>query len=230
MKIKKLSILVPVYNEEKTLEQVLEKLNALDLSCNKEIIIIDDSSADNSRKIMEKFRDRMTILFHKENMGKGAAIQTGLGAATGDYVIIQDADLEYNPEDIKKLKECAEREACLAVYGTRNRGIKNKYLYPHFYFGSKILTGMINILYRQNLSDPETCYKLIERNLLKSLVIQENGFGMEIEITAKISKLGVRIREVPIRYEPRSFREGKKITTKDGVWAFYLVWKYLFKI
>jgi glycosyltransferase involved in cell wall biosynthesis len=205
MKIGKLSIIVPVYNEVKTVGTVIKILSDLEVKGTKiEVIIVDDGSSDGSTKILKKIKSRkFKVVLNKKNAGKGAAVKTALGIATGEYVIIQDADLEYNPEEIRKLVRKAEKGNYLAVYGSRNREIKNRYLYAHYYWGSKMLYEMINFLFGQKLTDPETCYKLLHRDLFRFIEITEKGFGIEIEIT-----------------------EGKKIRAKDGIRAIYLIGKY----
>lgn len=224
--IKKLSIIVPVFNEVGQVNVMFRKLRNLKLGRRKkEIILVDDGSTDGSREWLKAVQGSKLVL-HKKNMGKGAAIRSGLDVATGDYVIIQDADNEYNPEEIKWLVEKAEKDNLLAVYGSRDGGIKNKYLYPHYYWGSKILAGMINLLFHQKLTDPETGYKLIQTDLFRLLEIKQPGFGVEIEITAKIARLGLKIGEVPITYAPRSFAQGKKIQVRDGLEAVVLIGKY----
>lgn len=226
MKIQKISVIVPCYNEISTIQKACDALQEIYFGREKEIIIVDDGSTDGTKEFLEKLRDKShecIIIFHDINKGKGAAIKTALEKVTGDYVIIQDADLEYNPKDIIHLIECAEKNNALVVYGSRNRDIKNTYLYSHFYWGSKLLTFFINVLYRQKITDPETCYKLVEKNMMRFIDIHEKGFGVEMEITLKIIKLKIPILEVSISYSPRGFDQGKKIQAKDGLWALYLI-------
>lgn len=230
MRVKRLSILVPCYNEISTIQTLFERLKSVFLGCEKEIIFVDDGSTDGTKEYLETLErqkiQNIKVLSHGKNLGKGTAIQTGLKHATGDYAIFQDADLEYNPQDISALLGCIEKTGSLVVYGSRNREIKNRHIYRLFYFGSKVLTGIINIFFRQNITDPETCYKCVHLGLLRFIRLTEKRFGMEIEITAKIAKLGIPIHEVPISYQPRSFSEGKKIRSRDGVRALYLVFRY----
>ncbi|KKQ55424.1 MAG: Glycosyltransferase, group 2 family [Parcubacteria group bacterium GW2011_GWA2_38_13] len=229
MKIQKITVIVPCYNEIATIEKALQILFSVDFQREREVIIVDDGSTDGTREFLEKLshaQPEFILLFHEKNYGKGAAIRTGLNKASGDYVIVHDADLEYNPHDIIRLIECAEKNNALVAFGSRNKDIKNTYLYPHFYWGSMLLTIIINVLFRQKTTDPETCYKLIERNLLCFIDIHEKGFGVEMETTLKIMKLKVPISEVSITYNPRGFKQGKKIKTKDGLWALYLIFWY----
>ena len=227
--MRKLSIIVPVYNEAETVERVIERLEKLDIgTTKKEIVIVDDGSTDGSVLVITNNqlpRTKFELIRHKKNLGKGAAIKTGLKYATGDYVIIQDADLEYHPQEIKKLVSAVKKTNSPVVYGTRNRGIRNKYAYPVMYWGAKILIGMVNLFYGQQLSDPECCYKLVRRKLL-DFEISERGFGVEIELTAKLAKKGIKIAEVPIKYFPRTYEQGKKITIWDGARAIWLAIKW----
>jgi len=229
-KINKVSIIVPCYNEIKTLGKILDLLKNLDLGVPFEVIIVDDGSTDGSADVLHDWKSKQLpnfkFLQHQQNQGKGAAIQTALKVATGDYICMQDADLEYNPLEIKKLVNYTQANNTLAVYGSRNRNIKNKYLYPHFFWGSKILYVLINWLYHNKLTDPETCYKLIKKELLDFISLTEKGFGIEIEITAKLSNINIQIHEVSISYHPRSFKDGKKITAVDGAKALWLILKY----
>jgi glycosyltransferase involved in cell wall biosynthesis len=229
MKIRKLSIIVPVFNEEKSVAEVIKRLRNLEIKgLKKEIIVVDDGSTDTSVSTITKLQAPITkfkFIKHKYNIGKGAAIKTGLKYATGDYVIIQDADLEYHPQEMKKLVRMAVQSNCPVVFGTRNKGVRNEYAYPVMYWGAKILIWMINILYRQKLSDPECCYKLIKRKLL-DFDITEKGFGVEIELVAKLAQKGIKIAEAPIKYTPRTYEEGKKITIGDGIRAIWLAVKW----
>ncbi len=213
----KLSIIIPVYNEEKTIEEVLKRVKrAPCLNYEKEIIIVDDGSTDNL-----KLREPSAkIVRHRQNLGKGAAIRTGLGLASGEAVIIQDADLEYDPEDWQKMLKKFDGES--AVYGSRNINPKRKG-YFHCVLGVKFLTGLTNLLFQAKLTDIYTCYKLMPLEIIKSLDLKSNGFEIEAEMTAKLLKKRVKIKEVPISYNPRQFKEGKKIRVKDGIIGFWTI-------
>jgi dolichol-phosphate mannosyltransferase len=241
MKIRKLSILVPVYNEVATIGRIYDKLVRLNLGkTDRETIWVDDGSTDGTSKILKKLEmnglphsakgyvrgAKFKYIYHSKNAGKGAAIQSALKKATGNYVIIQDADLEYNPEEIIKLVRAAEANNWLVVFGSRDREIKNKYLYPHYYWGSKMLCWLMNLFFDEKFTDPETCYKLIQTDLLKFMDLTERGFGIEMEMAAKIARIKIPYGEVAISYHPRSFAEGKKINAKDGMRAIYLIGKY----
>jgi glycosyltransferase involved in cell wall biosynthesis len=228
--ISKLSIIVPVYNEENTVGQVIKKLIDLNLGkTKKEIIIVDDASTDNTPSIIQRLVENkayIRVINHHTNRGKGAALQSGLKIATGNYTIFQDADLEYSPEEIPQLMNSVALSKSLAVFGSRDSHIKNHYSYWYLYYGSKLLAALVNLLFRQNLTDPETCYKLINTKLLRSLHLEKSGFGIEIEIVAKIAKMSITIKETPITYNPRSYSLGKKIHISDGLRALYLIFKY----
>lgn len=235
--IEKLSIIVPCYNEARTIATVYARLQALDVGKEKEIIIVDDASTDGSREWLMKQAatadstdtgaDSRTItLFHTQNRGKGSCIQTALKRATGDYAIVQDADIEYNPSWIPSLLAHAEALKAPAVYGSRASTIRNRVSSRFFASGVRGLTWVFNILYRQKITDLETCYKLVDTALLKSLGITEKRFGVEVEISAKIANHGLSILEIPIRYEPRSRTDGKKIRVRDGMRALYLLLKF----
>jgi len=214
----KLSIIIPAYNEEKSIQDIISKVK---------IIVVDDYSKDSTKAILKKIRG-IKIFSHKINQGKGAAMRTGASKATGDYVIWQDADLEYNPEDIKKILNRAIKNKLGVVYGSRALEQKNKYSYLSYYLGNKLLNIVTKILYLSRITDMETGYKLIKKNLLVKLNLKSNKFDIEPEITAKILKRGIRIIEVPISYRPRSIKQGKKIRWRDGVAALWTLVKYRF--
>lgn len=224
----KLSVIVPVYNEAKTLEKILAKVKAV--AVEKEIILIDDGSTDGSRELLEKCQKEdpsLKIIFHSHNQGKAAALRTGFEEAAGNYVIVQDADLEYDPQDYLKLLPPVLSGKAEVVYGSRFMGSYKNMATLH-YWGNRFLTWMINLLYGVRLTDAETCYKLIPTGLIQSIPIRSDRFEFDTEITVKILKRGYKILEVPISYAGRQFSEGKKITWKDGVSAFWYLLKYRF--
>ena len=222
----KISIIVPVYNEEKTLEQVIQAVKAIPI--NKEIIVVDDGSQDKTPEILKQIQSQVDhICFHKVNKGKGAAIRTGIQVATGDYILIQDADLEYDPEDYSKLLRPIQKKWGSVVYGSRFTGEHRNMLFYHW-IGNRFLTLITNILFNSTLSDMETGYKLIRTDILKKMKLRANRFGFEPEVTAKILKQGIRIYEVPISYAGREFEEGKKIHWYDGITAVALLFWFRF--
>ena len=231
----KLSVLIPVYNEENTLREAIRRVQRVNVP--KEIIVIDDGSRDGSRDILasldadaKKKTDPMNelkVIFKSVNEGKGAAIRSGLAEVTGTVVIVQDADLEYNPKDFAKLLEPIEAGEADVVYGTRfYGGGPHRVLFFWHYVGNQVLTLFANILTNLNLSDMEVGYKAFRSDILKKIQIKSNRFGFEPEITVKIAKIGCRIFEVPISYYGRTYKEGKKITWKDGFAAFYCLLRY----
>src|SRR5688572_20263619 len=222
MRIHSLTIIIPCYNEVSTIKQVVSSIQKLNLNAKKEIIIVDDGSDDGSEKIIRSLSNSAICLFQKTNQGKGAAIKKALEVATGEYVIIQDADLECNPFDIKKLITKAEKTNALAVFGSRNRS-GNKHLYLFYYLGGILLTKFTNFLFKQRLTDVSVAYKLVKRDLLNKLDLRENRFGICVEIASKLSILGEEIAEVPISYHPRLFNQGKKLKLKDGIVGFLVV-------
>jgi glycosyltransferase involved in cell wall biosynthesis len=216
-----LSVIVPVYNEEQTLARLLDRLLALTLPV--QIIAVDDGSTDSSPAILEDYRDRHNIVYlrHTENHGKGAAIVTGLRAAEGVYTVIQDADLEYDPNDIVAMYNTARRHNADAVFGSRIMNPSSGISYRRFYWGGKFLTFLANLLYGVNISDESTCYKLVRTELMKSLNLQCRRFEFCPELVAKLGKRKVRIFEIPIKYSPRKLQEGKKIRWHDGLHAIW---------
>lgn len=218
----KLSVIVPVYNEQKTVEKLLEKLSKVKQV--KEIVVVNDGSTDNTANILEKLAKKYKKIqvLHQKNQGKGVAVRVGLTKATGDWVLIQDADLEYDPADIPTLTAHLTREGVDVVYGSRFLGPHSNLLFWHR-VGNHLLNSLVNILYDSTLSDMETCYKLIPTELLRELDLQSTGFELEPEITCKILKKKIKIFEVPITYVGRNFEDGKKITWKDGIIAFWKI-------
>lgn len=226
----KLSVIIPAYNEEKTISEILKKVNAVLLpNFEKEIIIIDDKSSDNTLNVLESLKNQYNfiLLKHQQNKGKGAAIRTGVLKATGDFVIIQDADLEYEPDEYKKLLLPFLEKKAEVVYGSRILGTKKRGKLS-FYLGGRIITMATNLIYGIKITDEPTCYKVFKRDLLNSLNLESNGFEFCPEVTAKIAKRRIKIYEVPISYFPRDKSEGKKIKWKDGIIALWTLLKYRF--
>ena len=228
----KLSVIMPVYNEEKTIRRIIDKVNKVNLkNVAKEIVLVDDCSKDRTRDILKSLNNKsLKILLHKNNMGKGAAIRTGLKAATGDIILVQDADLEYTPSDYGKLLEPIIKEETKVVYGSRLDALRKdvENMYKLHYYGNLFLTFVTNLLYGAKITDMETCYKVFKSEVIKGITLRATRFDFEPEITAKILKKGYKIKEVPISFRGRKFEEGKKITWKDGVQALYYLIKYRF--
>ena len=230
-KLRKLSVVVPVFNERNTLVEILRRMRAVELpdGIEREIIVVDDGSTDGTRDVLRQLGDStVRIVLHDVNRGKGAAVRTGFSHATGEYVLVQDADLEYDPEDWPKLLNPVLRGKARVVYGSRFTGERRNMLLLHW-IGNRFLSLTTNVLFNTTLSDMETCYKLIERGLVDDLKLQSDRFGIEPEITAKVLKRGIRIYEVPISYSGREFDEGKKITWRDGFSALWTLVKYRFR-
>ena len=231
----KLSILIPAFNEERTVETILKRLAEVSLppGCTKEIIIINDCSTDATEARILAFQTAnpdqpLHYLKHPVNRGKGAAIHTGIEQATGDFVIVQDADLEYDPQEFNILLQPALAGVADVIYGSRFMGGNpHRILFFWHSIGNKILTMLSNMLNNLNLTDMETCYKMVRATILKQLVLEENRFGFEPEVTAKLARIpGIRIYEVGISYYGRTYAEGKKINWRDGFRAIYCILKY----
>lgn len=220
----KLSVIMPVYNEKATLPQIIEKVLAAPVE--KELIIVDDCSTDGTREVLKNYPN-IKVVLQPYNQGKGAALRAGLKEAGGDYVIIQDADLEYDPQDYIKLLAPINEGKAKVVYGSRFMG-KHSFSSVSHYWGNKALSLLTTLLYGAVLTDMETCYKLIPAKFIKNLKLNANRFDFEPEITAKILKNGYKIMEVPIGYKGREFNEGKKISWKDGFAAIAALVKYKF--
>lgn len=223
---KVLSIVIPCYNEKNNIVEIIKKVKESPVP-NKEIIVVDDCSTDGTRDILESEVRPLVdqIIYHEVNGGKGAALKTGFAAATGDAVIVQDADMEYDPMEYPLVVTPVLLGKAKVVYGSRFKEQKAKgYLANRL--ANKFLTRLSNLFTRQKLTDMETCYKCFAREIIQSVDIQEKRFGFEPEITAKISKMRIRIHEVPISYYPRTNAEGKKIGVRDGIRAIYCIWRY----
>ncbi len=229
-KYKTLSIIVPTYNEEKTIVDVLRKINAVELSLKKEIIVVDDGSRDLTFKILQRNRKLYSKLLKKKNGGKGSAIRFGFKNATGDLIIIQDADLEYEPNDYPRLIKPILEGKSQVVYGSRFKDRKftsnQKWGLWHHYVGNKMLSFLVSILFFRWIQDMETCYKCFTKEALSKVRLKENDFRIEPEITTQFIKRRFKIIEVPIEYHYRDFSEGKKITTADGLLAIGAIIKY----
>ncbi len=221
-----LSVVVPVYNERPTLAELIRRMRAGQLPLELEVIAVDDGSTDGSAQVLQALQDStVRVLTHGRNQGKGAAVRTGLAAARGDLVLIQDADLEYDPEDWLRLLDPILKGKAKVVYGSRFTG-ERKNMFPLHWLGNRLLTLTTTVLYQTTLSDMETCYKLFDREVLKGIRIESDHFDFEPEITAKVLRRGERIYEVPISYAGREFAEGKKITWRDGFAAMSALIRY----
>ena len=221
------SVVMPAYNERDTIEEIVRRVLAVPLRI--ELIVVDDASTDGTRERLQTLQRELgfTLLLQPRNGGKGSALRSGFVRVTGDIVVIQDADLEYSPEEYPALLELICDGRADVVYGSRFLGRHRVFLFTH-YLGNKLLTLVTNVLYNTILSDMETCFKVMRTEVLRSFTLRSNGFGIEPELTAKIFKRGYRVYEMPITYEGRGYAEGKKITWRDGLVALWVLVKYRF--
>jgi glycosyltransferase involved in cell wall biosynthesis len=222
-----LSVVMPVYNERTTIDEIVARVLAVPLRV--ELIVVDDCSRDGTRERLQELQRTygFTLLLQERNQGKGAALRRGFSAVSGDIIVIQDADLEYSPEEFPQLVELIVDGRADVVYGSRFLGRHRVFLFTH-YLGNRVLTFLTNVLYNTMLTDMETCYKVMRREVLQTMDLESNGFGIEPEMTAKIFKRGYRVYEVPITYDGRGYDEGKKIGWKDGVVALWILLKHRF--
>ncbi len=222
-----LSVVMPVFNEAATIERIIPRVLAVPLRV--QLIVVDDCSTDGTRETLTRLQEThgFTLLLQPRNQGKGAALRRGFAEAGGDLVVVQDADLEYSPEEFPMLIELICEGRADVVYGSRFLGRHRVFLFTH-YLGNRFLTLVANVLYNTMLSDMETCYKVMRTEVLRSMTLRSDGFGIEPELTAKIFKRGYRVYEVPITYDGRGYDEGKKIGWRDGVVAFWVLLRYRF--
>ena len=222
-----LSVVMPVFNEAATIEEIVRRVLAVPLRI--QLVVVDDGSTDGTRERLERLRAELafTLLAQPRNLGKGAALRRGFEEMRGDVVVVQDADLEYSPEELPMLIELICQGRADVVYGSRFLGRHRVFLFSH-YLGNRLLTLVTNVLYNTMLTDMETCYKVMRADVIRSMTLRSNGFGIEPELTAKIFKRGYRVYEVPITYDGRGYEEGKKIGWRDGVVALWVLLRYRF--
>lgn len=224
----KLSVIVPAFNERNTIVEIVRRMRAVELPMAREIIVVDDGSNDGTRDVLKQLDDStLRVVYHPENRGKGAAIRTGLEYVTGDLVLIQDADLEYDPDDWPKLLNPVLKGRAVVVYGSRFTGERRNMLFWHW-VANRFLSLVANVLFNSTLSDMETGHKLFDRRIIDQVPLRARSFDFEPEVTAKLLKAGIRIYEVPISYAGRTLEEGKKITWQDGAIALWTLVKYRF--
>jgi glycosyltransferase involved in cell wall biosynthesis len=225
----KLSIVIPVYNEKPTVREIIRRVRDVDVGMEREVIVVDDGSTDGTRDILaELSSDEIKVILHDENSGKGAALRTGFASATGDIILVQDADLEYDPREYPRLLDPILEGRADVVYGSRFLGGPHRVLLFWHYVGNRLLTTFSNILSNLNLTDMETCYKVFRTEVLRKVRLRSKRFGFEPEITLKLAKLNCRFYEVPISYAGRDYTEGKKIGWKDGFAALFHIVRYRF--
>jgi glycosyltransferase involved in cell wall biosynthesis len=222
-----LSVVMPVFNEKDTVEEIIRRVLAVHIRI--ELVVVDDMSTDGTTEILERLQRELgfVLLRQPRNSGKGSALRRGFAAVTGDMMIIQDADLEYSPEEYALMTPLITSGRADVVFGSRFLGTHRVFLLTH-YLGNRLITFITNVLYNTMLTDMETCYKLMRTDVLRSMQLQSNGFGIEPEITAKVFKRGYKVYEVPISYDGRGYEEGKKITWRDGIVALWVLLKYRF--
>jgi glycosyltransferase involved in cell wall biosynthesis len=224
----KLSVIVPAFNERNTIVEIVRRMRAVELPMAREIVVVDDGSNDGTRDVLKQLDDStLRVVYHPENRGKGAAIRTGLEYVTGDLVLIQDADLEYDPDDWPKLLNPVLKGRAVVVYGSRFTGERRNMLFWHW-VANRFLSLVANVLFNSTLSDMETGHKLFDRRIIDQVPLRARSFDFEPEVTAKLLKAGIRIYEVPISYAGRTLEEGKKITWQDGAIALWTLVKYRF--
>jgi glycosyltransferase involved in cell wall biosynthesis len=222
-----LSVVMPAFNEAATIEEIVRRVLAVPLRI--QLVVVDDASTDGTRETLERLQEELgfTLLLQPRNGGKGSALRRGFEAVRGDLVVIQDADIEYSPEELPMLVELICQGRADVVYGSRFLGRHRVFLFSH-YLGNCLLTLVTNVLYNTMLTDMETCYKVMRADVMRSMTLRSNGFGIEPELTAKIFKRGYRVYEVPITYDGRGYEEGKKIGWRDGVVALWVLLRYRF--